>query len=186
MSILRGFTELFKTRPAEVYQSIFDISHTVSPQLIYRLSHIDGLDLLVNFFPDRILLTNFHQLKMPPKEVARSIHKIIAVLHLAAGRKSSPKAIEYTAPDERTGYIDDTPDSYINDSSEKARSMILWRIVGHRCAIKGCSSGRQNLRRSEERGIEATNERYGQFLNTQTLTFHLLLMLPTAVIGSYV
>ena len=67
---------------------------------------------------------------MPSKEVARSIHEKIALFHLAASGEFAPKAIDYTASDEGTGYIDDTPDSYFDNTSE--RSMILGNVIGHR------------------------------------------------------
>jgi hypothetical protein len=68
---------------------------------------------------------------MLPKEVTRSIHEIISFLHLAPSREFRSKAIEYTPSDERTGYIDDTLNSHIDDTPERVRSMILRDVVGH-------------------------------------------------------
>jgi hypothetical protein len=72
---------------------------------------------------------NFHQLKMSPKEVARLIHEKIALLLQAARRKFSPNAIDYTPSDVRTSYIDDTPNSWFDETS--IRCMIWGNIVGH-------------------------------------------------------
>ena len=69
------------------------------------------------------MLTNFDYLKMCSKEVARSIHVIVALSNLAANRKFAPKAIDYAPSDERTGNIDDT--------SEEVWRIILGNVVGH-------------------------------------------------------
>jgi hypothetical protein len=117
-SILPRFAQPLEPGPTKGFQAIFDIPHTVASQLANRLLHIDGLNELINTLPDRILLMDFNQLKMPLKEVARSIHEIIALVHQAASREIYPKAIDYTPSDEGTSYIDDTPDRYIDGTSE--------------------------------------------------------------------
>ena len=67
------------------------------------------------------------------KEDARSIHEIIALLHLVASRELSPEAIHYAPPNERTVYVDGSVDIYI-DASDKVRGMIFGKVVGHRGA----------------------------------------------------
>jgi hypothetical protein len=75
------------------------------------------------------MITNVHQLKMSPEKVARSIHEEIALLYHAARREFSPEAIDYIPSDERTSYIDDTPYSFIDETS--IRCMIRGNVVGH-------------------------------------------------------
>jgi hypothetical protein len=50
----------------------FLISRTLFSQHLTNrlLRHTDGLNLLVNIISDRILIIDFNQLKMPPKEDA--------------------------------------------------------------------------------------------------------------------
>lgn len=104
----------------------------------------------MNISADHILLTKFYQLNVPPKEVTRSIHKIVAFLYLASRGNFFPKAIDDTPSDERTGYFNDSIDSHFGDTSENVRSVMI--LGGHQARDKKAYSDRQKSRRGEGQG----------------------------------
>lgn len=85
---------------------------------------MNAINELLIVLMDAISLTESKQLKMILKENARSIHEIIAQLHLAAESEASPKAIDQVLADKVSSYFDGAPNNF--------RSIILGKVVGHR------------------------------------------------------